>query len=221
VRTVAIVVAVLVLLLVVALVVLAMRRNRRRALLRERFGPEYDAAVRRGQDRRSVEQRLTGLAERRDSLRIRDVDLEEHEQFTQRWAEVQGGFVDDPGQAVADADGLVNGVLRSRGYPVETFDDRAALVATDHQDVVERYRDAHDTYAEHLGTGSADTERLRQAFLSYREVFDRLNQPASRDGSASATPPALEAARAGSADVEPPGPAAVRLDREEPKPRAE
>jgi hypothetical protein len=223
VRTVAIVVAVLVLLLVVALVVLAMRRNRRRALLRERFGPEYDVAVRRGQDRRAVEQRLAGLAERRDSLEIRDVDLEEHEQFTQRWSEVQHGFVDDPGQAVADADGLVNGVLRSRGYPVDTFDDRAALVATDHQDVVERYRDAHDTYAEHLGTGSADTERLRQAFLSYREVFDRLNQPARPPAPETREPASIEPAaaaetppaeRAGSAGAEPAGPAAVRLDRE-------
>src|SRR3954451_17560934 len=153
-----------------------MQRNRRRALLRERFGPEYDLAVRRGQDRRAVEQRLAELAQRRDTLQIRDVALEEHETFAQRWAAAQAAFVDDPGQAVADADGLINAVLRSRGYPVENFDDRAALVATDHQDVVERYRDAHDTYAEHLQTGSGETERLRQAFLSYREVFGRLNR---------------------------------------------
>jgi hypothetical protein len=181
-----IVVVVLVLLVVVALVVLAAQRNRRRALLRERFGPEYDVAVRRGQDRRAVEQRLAELAQRRDTLQIRNVALEEHERFAQRWADAQRAFVDDPGQSVADADGLVNGVLRSRGYPVENFDDRAALVATDHQDVVERYREAHDTYAEHLGTGSADTERLRRAFLGYREVFERLNRPASQEPAADA-----------------------------------
>jgi hypothetical protein len=179
VRTAGYIVAILVVLLVVALVVLGARRNRRRALLRERFGPEYDVAVRRGQDRRAVEQRLAALAERRDTLEIRDVALEEHERFARRWGGVQGGFVDDPGQAVADADGMVNAVLRSRGYPMENFDDRAALVATDYQDVVERYRSAHETYAEHLGTGSSDTERLRQAFLAYREVFQRLNEPAS------------------------------------------
>jgi len=193
VRTVAIVVVILVLLLVVALVVLGARRNRRRAQLRERFGPEYDVAVRRGKDRRAVEQRLTELAERRDSLQIRDVDLEEHERFGQRWDEVQHGFVDDPGQAVADADGAVNNVLRSRGYPVDTFDDRAALIATDHQDVVERYRSAHDTYAEHLQTGSTDTERLRQAFLDYREVFGRLNQPAEQAAPAEQAVPAEQA----------------------------
>src|SRR5204863_8963658 len=112
---------------------------RRRAALRERLGPEYDLAVRRGKDRRAVEQRLESLAEQRDSLQIRDVATDEHDRYTGQWADVQGRFVDDPGQAVADADALVNTVLRSRGYPMESFDDRAALVATDHQDIVEGY----------------------------------------------------------------------------------
>ena len=195
-RTVGIIVAILVVLVVVALAVLGAQRNRRRAVLRERFGPEYDAAVRYGQDRRAVEHRLAALSERRDTLDIRDVDLGEHERFAQRWVGAQGGFVDDPGQAVADADGLVNGVLRSRGYPVENFDDRAALVATDHQDVVERYRSAHQTYAEHLRTGSADTEQLRQAFLAYREVFQRLNQPApEQEADSTDQPQQVEQAR--------------------------
>jgi hypothetical protein len=181
VRTAGIVVAIVVILLVVALVVLIARRNQRRARLRERFGPEYDLAVRRGQDRRAVEQRLTALAERRDNLEIHDVAVEEHQRFARQWDDVQRGFVDDPGQAVADADGLLNTVLRSRGYPVDNFDDRVALVATDHQDIVERYRDAHDTYAGHLRTGSGETEPLRKAFLGYRDVFERLNQPAQHE----------------------------------------
>jgi hypothetical protein len=181
VRTAGIVVAIVVILLVVALVVLIARRNQRRARLRERFGPEYDLAVRRGKDRRAVEQRLTALAERRDNLEIHDVAVEEHQRFARQWDDVQRGFVDDPGQAVADADGLLNTVLRRRGYPVDNFDDRVALVATDHQDIVERYRDAHDTYAGHLRTGSGETERLRKAFLGYRDVFERLNQPAQHE----------------------------------------
>jgi hypothetical protein len=176
-KTVAIVVIVLVVLLVIVLSVLAARRNKRRAALRERFGPEYDVAVKRGKDRRAVEQRLEQLAKQRDRLDIRDVPVQEHVRFAQEWDAAQGRFVDDPGQAVADADGLVNSVLRSRGYPVDSFDDRAALVATDHQDVVEGYRSAHDTFAGHLQGGSTDTEALRQAFLRYREVFGRLNTP--------------------------------------------
>jgi hypothetical protein len=221
-KTVAVVVAILVVLLVVALVVLAARRNRRRALLRERFGPEYDLAVRRGHDRRTVEQRLEALAEQRDSLQIRDVAVEEHERFSRQWADVQGRFVDDPGQAVADADGLVNAVLRSRGYPMESFDDRIALVATDHQDIVEGYRSAHDTFAEHLRTGGGETERLRQAFLHYREVFGRLNEPAERGRDqgralgAGEEPPAVEAAPSAEASAGPPAesaPADARAGR--------
>jgi hypothetical protein len=172
-----IIVAVVVIVLVIALVVVTARRNRRRAALRERFGPEYDLAVKRGKDRRAVEQRLEALSQRRDALDIREVAPEEHSRFGQQWDEAQARFVDDPGQAVADADGLVNAVLRSRGYPVESFDDRAALVATDHQDVVEGYRSAHDVFADHLQGSTADTEQLRQAFLHYREVFGRLNMP--------------------------------------------
>jgi hypothetical protein len=188
-----IVIAVVVIALVIALVVLAARRNRRRSALRERFGPEYDEAVKRGKDRRAVEQRLEALARRRDALEIHDVEPQEHERFAQRWDAAQLRFVDDPGQAVADADALVNDVLRSRGYPVETFDDRAALVATDHQDVVEGYRRAHDTFAAHLQGGSGDTEELRQAFVAYREVFAKLNVPAEH--------PVDGDAHAGSADV--------------------
>jgi hypothetical protein len=212
VRTAGIVVAIVVILLVVALVVLIARRNQRRARLRERFGPEYDLAVRRGKDRRAVEQRLTALAERRDNLEIHDVAVEEHQRFARQWDDVQRGFVDDPGQAVADADGLLNTVLRSRGYPVDNFDDRVALVATDHQDIVERYRDAHDTYAGHLRTGSGETERLRKAFLGYRDVFERLNQPAQHErgddaalpgGSTPRALPEAEAEQAEPAQAEP------------------
>ena len=181
-RTVAVVVIVLVVLLVIVLAVLAQRRTKRRTALRERFGPEYDLAVKRGKDRRAVEQRLEALAQQRDNLDIHEVTPQEHVRFAREWDSAQARFVDDPGQAVADADGLVNSVLRSRGYPVENFDDRVALVATDHQDVVESYRGAHDTFAAHLQGGSGDTEELRQAFLRYREVFGRLNVPAGGDG---------------------------------------
>jgi hypothetical protein len=205
-KTVVLVVVILVLLVIVVVAVLGVRRNRRRGLLRKRFGPEYDQAVRRGNDRRAVEQRLEALAQRRDSLSIRPVATQEHERFAQQWSDVQGRFVDDPGQAVADADGLVNTVLRSRGYPVETFDDRVALVATDHQDIVERYRDAHETYAEHLRGSDAGTEQLRQAFLHYRDVFEGLNQPLEgqqRGVDGPGAPPAAEAATPAAEHAEP------------------
>ena len=33
--------------------------------------------------------------------------------------------------------------MRDRGYPVEDFEDRAAIISVDHPVVVERYRRAH------------------------------------------------------------------------------
>lgn len=206
-KTVAIVVIVLVVLLVIVLVVLAGRRNRRRAALRDRFGPEYDNAVKRGKDRRAVEQRFEALAQQRDQLDIREVEPREHVRLARDWEAAQARFVDDPGQAVADADGLVNNVLRSRGYPVESFDDRAAFVATDHQDVVEGYRRAHDAFAAHLQGSAGDTEELRTAFLSYREVFGRLNVPAggAQEREAVEAPAVQPQADPRPADVDAPG----------------
>ena len=219
-----IILAVVVIVLVIALVVVTGRRNRRRDALRERFGPEYDLAVKRGKDRRAVEQRLEALSQRRDTLDIRDIAPEEHVRFAQQWDEAQGRFVDDPGQAVADADGLVNSVLRSRGYPVESFDDRAAMVATDHQDVVEGYRSAHDVFAAHLQGSTGDTEQLRQAFLHYREVFGRLNvprdDPAERGRHALDAPP-VEQAQPAVQTTAPVEPAAERVREPIPEAAAE
>ena len=59
------------------------------------------------------------------------------------WQGTQAEFVDDPAVGDPDADRLIQNVMRDRGYPVEDFEDRAALVSVDHPQVVERYRRAH------------------------------------------------------------------------------
>jgi hypothetical protein len=80
---------------------------------------------------------------------------------------------------VDDADALVTEVMRERGYPTEDFDDRAALVATDHPDVVQHYRAAHEAHRRHRDGDGADTEDLRQAFVHYRELFATLTRTAA------------------------------------------
>jgi len=74
--------------------------------------------------------------------------------FRARWDEVQIGFVDDPRQAVRQADELVAQVMKSLA---ETFaSERASL-----EDQLEQ-------------TDSASTENLRVALRRYRSFFQRL-----------------------------------------------
>ena len=180
-RTLVWVLVALVVLAVVAGVVWSALQARRRAALQQRFGPEYDREVDRAGDRRAAEAHLAEVADRRDRLEIRDLAPEAKARYDAQWQSVQARFVDEPGQAVADADGLVTAVMRDRGYPVEDFRERASMVAADHPDVVEHYRAAHDAHARHMQSGQADTEDLRQAFVHYRALYGALTGGAASD----------------------------------------
>jgi hypothetical protein len=98
------------------------------------------------------------------------------EGYAGRWRTVQIAFVDNPSNAVGDADRLVTEVMRERGYPVEDFDQRAADISVDHPTVVENYRAAHTIHlSQH--NGDVGIEQQRQAFVHYRALFERLLDP--------------------------------------------
>lgn len=78
----------------------------------------------------------------------------ETDTFRTRWHDVQGGFVDEPRQAVQKADELVAAVIK-----------RLAEVFAD-----ERSKMEHD-WAQGQ---DVSTEDLRQALRRYRSFFDRL-----------------------------------------------
>jgi pyridoxal biosynthesis lyase PdxS len=63
--------------------------------------------------------------------------------------------------------------MRTRGYPVDDFDTRAADLSVDHPRVVESYRAAHGIAVAHE-RGNAGTEEMRHAVQHYRELFDEL-----------------------------------------------
>jgi hypothetical protein len=77
--------------------------------------------------------------------------------------------VDDPSDAVRNADRLVVEVMAARGYPVEDFDQRADDLSVSHPEVTQRYREARGI-AQANEDGNADTEDLRQAVTSYRSL---------------------------------------------------
>jgi hypothetical protein len=172
-ETIAVIVLVILVLAVVAAFVVV-QRNRRRAQLQERFGPEYDRAVSETGSRREAEQHLAAVAHKRDKLEIRDLEPRQRAQFVEQWELVQARFVDEPAEAVDGAELLITTVMRERGYPIEDFEEQADLVAADHPDVVDHYRAAHASHERHRSAGEAGTEDLRQAFVHYRSLFDSL-----------------------------------------------
>jgi hypothetical protein len=169
-------VAVVVVLLIVVAVALYMRKRKKTtAGLRDRFGPEYDRAVKQHGSERKAEAKLSDRETRVEMLKIRDLDFAERDRYVAQWQAVQSRFVDYPKGAVTEADELVCSLMQTRGYPVADFDQRAADISVDHPRVVENYRSAHDI-ALRLGKGEASTEDMRTAMIHYRSLFDELAQ---------------------------------------------
>lgn len=166
-------IAIAVAIVVMAIAMWLVQRYRRRRVLRERFGPEYDRSIEEARSRRTAEADLVGRAERREELKIRPLTGAARERYVAQWRELQRRFVDRPQVAVVEADDLVTQVMHDRGYPVDDFESQADLVSVDHPDVVENYRTAHGIYTK-TTSGEATTEDLRQAVVAYRALFDEL-----------------------------------------------
>ena len=166
-----------VLIVIAAVLVWLYLRNRRRttAGLHQKFGSEYDRAVLAHGSERKAESNLEDREKRVEKFKIRDLEPTERERFDRLWEAVQSRFVDSPKGAVAEADDLVSAVMKTRGYPVSDFDQRAADISVDHPRVVENYRSAHEI-ALRLGKDQASTEDLRTAMIHYRSLFEELVQ---------------------------------------------
>jgi hypothetical protein len=162
---------VLVAVVLVGVVIAILYARRRSERLRERFGPEYERAV--GDGRLRGERELAARERRVAELQIRPLDPERRDEYARRWRDAQAMFVDGPGEAVQQADGLVAEVMGERGYPVEDFDQREADLSVHHGDVLESYRAAHGITLAYR-QGHAGTEDLRQAMVHYRSLFERL-----------------------------------------------
>jgi len=141
--------------------------------LRTRYGTEYSRTVSELGSERSAQRELDRRQERVEALEIRSLLPEQRTRFSQEWRNVQSLFVDDPGGAISRADGLVEEVMKVRGYPVSDFDQRAADLSVHHARVVENYRAARDVAEKHR-RGAASTEELRRAMVHYRELFQDL-----------------------------------------------
>ncbi len=143
-------------------------RSRR---LRNRFGPEYDRRVAEADNRRVAERELAEREKRHAKLTLKPLSDEARTRHTARWNQLQERFVDEPREALVEADELVHAVMRERGYPMEGFEQQAADLSVEHAAAVPHYRDAHEIRGRH---DAASTEDLRVALVHYRTIFRDL-----------------------------------------------
>jgi hypothetical protein len=148
------------------------RRNRSERL-QSQFGSEYDHTVQVLGDEKKAQAELENRQKHVQALDIRPLTAIEHERYLADWAAVQSKFVDEPGQAIIDADGLIMDVMQLRAYPMSDFDQRAADVSVSYPTLVSNYRAAR-AIALKNEEHKADTEELRQAMIYYRSLFDEL-----------------------------------------------
>lgn len=139
--------------------------------LKRTFGSEYDRTLDRSRDEDAARRDLHERIERRERFDIRELDSGERERFAERWTVIQREFVDTPETAVQDADQLIQDVMRTRGYPVEDFDQRAKDLSVDHPEVVERYREGRRLLDR---SERVPTEDQREAMISFRALYEEL-----------------------------------------------
>ena len=171
---------------VIAIVAIVVMQQRRRAELRESFGPEYDRAIAREGDVRRGESDLKARRERRAEFDIRPLSPSSRTTYAQSWEQTQARFVDDPSGSLSKADALIIAVMQERGYPMDDFERRAEDISVDHPDVVQHYRAAHDISVRlnedaNASTSSTvsdvSTEDLRRGLVHYRALFQELLEP--------------------------------------------
>jgi hypothetical protein len=148
------------------------RRNRSKAL-HDQFGVEYDRTVEALGDEKKAQAELKERQKHVESLDIRSLSATERDRYLTDWAAVQAKFVDEPGQAIVDADHLIMEVMQLRSYPVSDFEQRAADISVNYPDLVSNYRAAR-VIALKNEQHQADTEELRQAMIYYRSLFEEL-----------------------------------------------
>jgi hypothetical protein len=148
-------------------------RTARTKQLREHFGPEYDRTVQAAGGEKKALGELEQRQKHVEALNIQPLTPEKGKHYLSEWANVQARFVDEPGQAILDADRLIMEVMQLRRYPVSNFEQRAADISVNYPNLVNNYRAAHAIALKHENS-QATTEDLRQAMIYYRSLFEEM-----------------------------------------------
>ncbi len=150
--------------------------NKRSEKLHDQFGSEYDHTVQVLGDEKKANAELVERQKRVNALNILPLSVSKREHYLEDWAAIQSKFVDKPGEAVTNADGLIMEVMQLRAYPVSDFEQRAADVSVSYPTLVSNYRAAREISVKNERQ-EANTEELRQAMIHYRSLFEELLKP--------------------------------------------
>jgi hypothetical protein len=151
-----------------------LQRARARSIeLQRRFGPEYVRTVEALGSTERAERELAERARRVEHFKFRELGQRDRGRFAAIWNDIQGKFATDPVVAVTATNELINEVMRARGYPTLSFEQRVADLSVEHPLVVQHYRAAHEL-AGSVYNGVVDTELLRQSLVHYRMLFTEL-----------------------------------------------
>jgi FtsZ-interacting cell division protein ZipA len=170
-RILILVIAVAVAFVIVAAILIV--RQRRSKHLKQQFGPEYDRTVAEHGDSRRAEAVLINREKRVEKFALKPLSPSDRERYSEDWAAIQRRFVDDPSNAVNQADSLVNTVMFARGYPLGEAEERASDISVNYPSLVQNYRSARIVMKNH-SQSQASTEDLRLAMVNFRSLFDEL-----------------------------------------------
>jgi hypothetical protein len=174
--TTTILIVVAVLLILGLLLGLIFSRQRRSQSYQKKFGPEYNFTVKNMGDAKKAQIEMDERQNHVESLNIRPLTDSENTRYMADWTAVQSKFVDEPGQAIVNADRLIIEVMQIRGFPLSDFDQRAADISVKYPNLVSNYRAAREIAIKN-GKHQADTEELRKALVLYRTLYEELVKP--------------------------------------------
>ena len=111
--------------------------------------------------------------------------LSDTDELHASWQRIQGAFIDDPREAVADAAGLVEytgqllaGALRQRQQRLRALWDRDGMPdGVDYADSGSPAATVSSGADRPAADGGADTEQLRLLIRRYRDLFNQLCRP--------------------------------------------
>ena len=147
--------------------------KKQRESLQHSFNPEYDRAVRDVGRQISTEAEPKGSERDVERLDIVPLTAPEAASSIRSWYGLQGRFINNPQNVVAQADRLARELMLKRGYPMADFERRAAFISVEHRGVVRNYR-AAQAIAVRAERGQANIQELRRAIEYYRLLFDDL-----------------------------------------------